>query len=108
MKYLLLYIREWAEKFPTYNSVWSLDSNHGASSEREAFASTSETEWFSVYNALLKEHVTFPSREQRIPQKAATARVHTANNNLAEGIKTEEAKITSNRIINASEARDLI
>ena len=43
-----------------------------------------------------------------MPQKAATARVHAANNNLAEGIKTEEAKTTSNRVINASEARDLI
>ena len=108
LKYLLIYIREWAEKFPTYNAVWALsNSKDGAASDRDNFASTSETEWCSVYNALLKEHVTFPSREQR--QKAASARVHSVSNKQsANGTIEEEAKTTTNRVVNASEARDLI
>ena len=80
---MLIYIREWAEKFPTYSAVWSINKNSGSLSERESFASTSETEWFAVYNALLKEHVTFPSREHR--QKTAAARVHSVANNIAQG-----------------------
>ena len=108
MKYLLIYIREWAEKFPTYNAVWSLNTiKDGAASDRDNFASTSETEWYGVYNALLKEHVAFPSREQR--SKAASARVHTTNNKPTyNGTIEEEAKTSTDRMYSASEARDLI
>ena len=61
LKYLLIYIREWAEKFPTYNVVRGLNLDAASMSEKEGFSSTSETEWLSVYNALLKEKVSFPS-----------------------------------------------
>ena len=82
-------------------------------SEKDGFSSSSETEWLSIYNALLKEHVTFPSREPRVVPKAASHRAYTVSNSQiiderrSSSFPPEEFK-QYRRPMNASEARELI
>ena len=83
--------------------------------EQEGYGSSHETEWLVVYNTLLKEHVTFPSRETKIAPKAQTHRNYAIGNSpmIAESEEhkspmEEEQKNQRQFVVNASEARDLI
>ena len=62
LKYLLDYIKGWAEMFPTYQQINALNSMR-LDSEPVQVSTDSETEFLHVYNTLLKEHVAFPSKE---------------------------------------------
>ena len=65
MKYLLSYIRGWAEQYPTYASIEQASQQHlqlMAESELDLMRD-GETEYLQVYNTLLKENVAFPSKE---------------------------------------------
>ena len=62
LKYLLDYIKGWAEMFPTYAQINALDSGR-LDSEPAIVSTDGETEFLHVYNTLLREHVTFPSKE---------------------------------------------
>ena len=76
----MIYIREWATKFPNYSAVRQLNQNANSLNDRDGFSSSSETEWLVVYNTLLKEHVTFPSREAKTAPKAQTHRNYPMGN----------------------------
>lgn len=66
LKYLLEYIRGWAELFPTYSCINGLTGSlSGLDSEQEHHGvdTESETEFLQIYNTLIKEQVAFPSKE---------------------------------------------
>ena len=63
LKYLLDYIRGWAEQFPTYSCIALLEEHHTVDREDPIVLNTdTETEFLQVFNTLVKEHVAFPSK----------------------------------------------
>ena len=62
MKYLLDYIKEWAEVFPTQSKIWSLAEQQSQDQIEEEEDET-KSEFQNVYEFLVKEHVTFPGKE---------------------------------------------
>ena len=62
MKYLLDYIKEWAEVFPTQSKIWSL-ANQQSQDQIDEEEDETKSEFQNVYEFLVKEHVTFPGKE---------------------------------------------
>ena len=62
LKYLLDYIKGWAELYPTYAQISALSANN-MDVEPAQVSNESETEFVQVYNTLVREHVAFPSKE---------------------------------------------